>query len=655
MTAWQQLGIEPTTNLREIKKAYALKLKKIDQDTQPDQFISLREALQIAQSEAEYRLFDQKENQDSIFSGDQITNYSIEQNESTQENEINESPNTSLEELYLTIQQRIIDQDIHFNIRNALSEFAYYLDLVKEQTTRISYIERMDDLLRKYNLDDFLEYLEEFYRGDSTASDQINTLSDPSEMVFDVSDEQINPIIEELYKVRQLLWEDNISDEVFERFRLLLNQQFDLQLGQQIEIKDQLMNAIGELRVDSMSPKYFRFLELWNHIYPEDVHEYNEHHYSHVLQQQLHEYLHKRDLFRLLSNGNYCIFEQLSGTQKFHPLNMLHLQKQIKRYHPNQQVIDVVDQFEIKNTAWNINYNFLKSINKIKYFILMNLVLSLTTFSIFDQFLSTLLMQKSLILILIGIFIIFTLIIQPMIHAKILAFPNRDHILYLCQKSWFSTGFLMCIAASFLPTILYSLLSYLWLISTVILLGCLKLDAHKNMNHIFQSAYIRFDYFMMALGIAIFCLGFSIGFYTLGQPHQPWLISYSLIPISCLLFPNSFRPLFYTFGFWKNKNDLTEQQIIRRTASIILFQMVFVGSVTYFLIPEDSKDYIYAALLIFVGLFFTIFDTKKISSSIKYITYVIIILLFPYFNLLSIITGSYLYKSLKIKKQLSES
>lgn len=98
MTAWQQLGIEPTTNLREIKKAYALKLKKIDQDTQPDQFISLREALQIAQSEAEYRLFDQKENQDSILSGDQITNYSIEQNESTQENEINESPNTSLED-----------------------------------------------------------------------------------------------------------------------------------------------------------------------------------------------------------------------------------------------------------------------------------------------------------------------------------------------------------------------------------------------------------------------------------------------------------------------------------------------------------------------------------------------------------------------------
>lgn len=662
MTAWQQLGIEPTTNLREIKKAYAVKLKQIDQDTQPDQFISLREALQTAQYEAEYGVFHQEESQDSIFNDDQIASYSIEQTEPTQENEINQSSDTSLEELYLNIQQHIIDQNTHFNIREALHEFAYHLDSMREQTTRLSYIERMDDLLRKYDLDDFLGYVAESSRDDITAPNQINTFSDHSEMALDlvheqpdqtIIEEEIDPVIDELYKVKQLLWEDNISDEVFEKFSSLLNQQFDLPLEQQIEIKDQLMSALAELRVDGMSPQYFRFLELWNRIYPDDVHEYNEHYYSRALQQRLHEYLQKRDLFTSLSNDDYSIFEQLSGTQKFHPLKMLHLQKQLGRNHPNQQIIDVVDQFEINDTASNINYNFLKSINEIKYFILINLVFSIATFIILDQFLSSLLTQRSLILISIGVFIIFTLIIQPMAHAKILAFPNRDDILYLYQKIWFISGFLMCIAASFLPAILYSSLSYLWLISTVILLGCLKLDAHKNMNRIFQSAYIKFDYLMMTIGITILCLGFSFGFYTLGQPYQPWLISYSLIPISCLLFPDSFRSLFYSFGSGKNNNDLTEQQIIRKTAIIILLRIAFVGSVGYFLISASSKHYIYAASLTFIGLFFTIFDTKKFSSFIKYTAYVTIILLGLYISIFSIITSFYLYKSLKTKKQLS--
>ncbi|WP_286994753.1 hypothetical protein [Acinetobacter sp.] len=450
MTAWQQLGIEPTTNLREIKKAYAVKLKQIDQDTQPDQFIALREALQTAQYEAEYGLFDQEENQDSLFNDDQPLNFN-EHTESAQENEINQSSDTLLEEIYLAIQQRIVEQDIHFNIREALQKFADHLDIVSEQATRLSYIERMDQLLLDHGLEDFLGYVAESSNHFTIASDQIDELYSHSETVIDLNDEQsdqnitqeIDPVINELYQVKQLLWEDNISDDVFERFSLLLNQQFDLPLGQQIEIKDQLMSAVAELRVDRMSPQYFRFLELWNDVYPDDVHEYNEHYYSRILQQRLHEYLQKRDLFKSLSHDDYSFLEHLSGSQSFRPFKMLHLQKQLKHHHPKQQVMDVLDQFEINDTASNINYNFLKSINQIKHFVLMNLVFSVVTFFVLDQFLSNLLTQRTLILISIGVFILFTLIIQPMIHAKILAFPNRDDLLYRYQKIWFISGFLM--------------------------------------------------------------------------------------------------------------------------------------------------------------------------------------------------------------------
>ena len=54
MTVWEKLGIDPTTNLRDIKKAYAKKLKLIDQESHPEKFIELREIFEEAQREAEY-------------------------------------------------------------------------------------------------------------------------------------------------------------------------------------------------------------------------------------------------------------------------------------------------------------------------------------------------------------------------------------------------------------------------------------------------------------------------------------------------------------------------------------------------------------------------------------------------------------------------
>lgn len=52
--AWKKLGIEPTDDKRAIKKAYAAKLKAIDPDKDAKAFLTLREALQVAQWEADY-------------------------------------------------------------------------------------------------------------------------------------------------------------------------------------------------------------------------------------------------------------------------------------------------------------------------------------------------------------------------------------------------------------------------------------------------------------------------------------------------------------------------------------------------------------------------------------------------------------------------
>lgn len=71
---WKLLGIEPTEDSREIRRAYAVRLKTIDVDRDPQAFIALREALEQAQNEARWMAFsredEEKEGEDDEDSPD---------------------------------------------------------------------------------------------------------------------------------------------------------------------------------------------------------------------------------------------------------------------------------------------------------------------------------------------------------------------------------------------------------------------------------------------------------------------------------------------------------------------------------------------------------------------------------------------------------
>ena len=56
--AWKKLGIGATADRREIKRAYAAKLKTIDPDADPEAFLRLREALDVATLQSEYASYD---------------------------------------------------------------------------------------------------------------------------------------------------------------------------------------------------------------------------------------------------------------------------------------------------------------------------------------------------------------------------------------------------------------------------------------------------------------------------------------------------------------------------------------------------------------------------------------------------------------------
>ncbi|KRI42210.1 hypothetical protein [Acinetobacter baumannii] len=127
MTAWQRLGIEPTDNQREIKKAYAKQLKLIDQDTQPEEFILLREALETAQFEAENLIYENEDldNSSSIF----------EENNSFNDQNLNSDDlnDQTLENKLKRLKHHIAIQDINFNIRDELIHFNNEIEAYKDK------------------------------------------------------------------------------------------------------------------------------------------------------------------------------------------------------------------------------------------------------------------------------------------------------------------------------------------------------------------------------------------------------------------------------------------------------------------------------------------------------------------------------------------
>lgn len=649
MTAWQRLGIEPTDNHREIKRAYAKQLKLIDQDNQPEEFIRLREALEIAQFEADH-LTNNYDDQDSESIFESIETESEKNTQSENSNQ------PSFELSLKKIQHHIITQDIHFDIRHELIHFKNELKAFNDIDIEKQFTNQAIDILKENDLSDFL-YI--FSESNNHFLDSSNYAEDEKPIyaadVIETSQNNVNPLITALDEVVEQLWNKDISDTTFEKFSYLLNQQFDIPLSQQIQIKDQLQAPLAEIETSYLQSEYFRFLELWQATYPEDIHQYNQSYYSALLHEKLNNYLSRRQFLTKLTDEKLELLKDLSGEQQLNFFKMLKLKKDLSKFSPNHSAFEIIDSLQIFNTQNNINFIFIKSLCEIKKFNIINVLFALVTFVLFNFFINpnSHFLINSLITSILSFIFIFVL--QPTINAKILSHSNYEKILAQYLKYWCLSGFLLCSFTPVIPELTHQLLSYSWFLCSIGLLGVLLLDATPFMNKIEQSAFIHFDTWMINIGLISLSLFFISFFFIIGEPNHIWLMVYSLIPISFLFFPESFHPLFHIFGYKKEDSSITEKQVIYKSISIIFFRLLWILGFSYFLLNSSSQPFIYAACLILASIIITGFSAKHLSSTLKYLTYTSLFIGTLYSIIIPVALIYFLYQSFQAKKLIASS
>ena len=666
MNVWQRLGIEPTTDLREIKRAYAKQLKLIDQDTQPDEFIQLRQALQEAQYEAEYELEqtneeDLEQNDENeadstpIFTASQhsseldsesnfhLQHDQVESNERwshQHEQSYGYSYEQRIQNVYFEIENHILARDIHFDISTHLKEFIQLLDQDPQEEISLQYRQRILDLFNSNQLEDFTPYIIDAHHKQqlnhtSTTTQQPNIENDafdvqyPSEETQPFSTADVDETFQHetpalrstIEDLNEALWQSDISDPIFEKFKHILNLQTTFGLSEQIWIKDQLQAALASVETEFLHPKYTRFLELWLVHYPDDFDHYPDGYYAHQLQERLQYYVENNHQIDYIPRDEFPLLELLEGEQPLQSNEVVSLKKQLEQRRPDLEVMDTVAIFRLNNTESNPNYFFLKALVIRKKLFWLNSLFVLIFFCFLEYWLKiTQDSTTNALISMVGGWTFFYFV-QPYVLTFLAARPNVHHLPRNFALIWFLSGFFLCAFSHLIPAPIHMVLSYMWVLISMLLLGLHQLLSSGTMNKRLQFIKIKLDGFMIHTALLILMVGIIALFAFAASPPTPWSVVFALIPIALLLFPDSFRPLLFAFGRMKLIEEMSYEHFILSTLIRVLFRFTLFITITYFLISDASKPYFYLASTCILSLYLALSNTARFAWFLKILGY----------------------------------
>lgn len=555
MNVWHILQIEPTSNQREIKKAYAKQLKRIDEeDTQA--FIRLREAFETAQILA-HHLEDESENQDENQAEANISNEHDVNNASTEEQAEHDVENTAI-----LSDEKDLDQNDH------------HKDLVIELD--------LDELLFKNN-DLNAKKANAFIWTKQTEKAQFYT--------------DYDNLLDELH-------EGKYDAVTFERFQKILIEMQDFNLNEQFNLKAKLLWVLSSHDYHAhFQVEILEFLLLWQYYYPIEQNFDISYEEEQIL--EMTEFYQRQTMLNLPESLNSAKVALLNN-EKFDLFGMLKLNGYLHSHRYENEI--ELDELWVKDKDENINFQYLKVLNSIpeKYIwviVVYGVLLFLPFIYMVGQDIN------KITLAVVGVLVSFALFIFA--YAPLLAkvYAQHYHKVVYINAVWFYSAFVLCLFTPFASSIYYQMILILWtLLSYFIILFAVQRVGYFVLDLFTASERLVIDRYLIGFLLVLIPIIF------MAELDQHYLMPLAMIPLIFIAFNWHFETVL--IQAFKPSQRISFADILT-TPQKLVYAVAVLVLIRVFSLEFSWQDYPYFYLFLLSSLFILL-DYKMISYLLKY-------------------------------------
>lgn len=555
MNVWHILQIEPTSNQREIKKAYAKQLKRIDEeDTQA--FIRLREAFETAQILA-HHLEDESENKDENQAEANISNEHDVNNASTKEQAEHDVENTAI----LSDEKDLDQNDQH-----------------KDRVIELD----LDELLFKNN-DLNAKKANAFIWTKQTEKAQFYT--------------DYDNLLDELH-------EGKYDAVTFERFQKILIEMQDFNLNEQFNLKAKLLWVLSSHDYHAhFQVEILEFLLLWQYYYPIEQNFDISYEEEQIL--EMTEFYQRQTMLNLPESLNSAKVALLNN-EKFDLFGMLKLNGYLHSHRYENEI--ELDELWVKDKDENINFQYLKVLNSIpeKYIwviVVYGVLLFLPFIYMVDQDIN------KITLAVVGVLVSFALFIFA--YAPLLAkvYAQHYHKVVYINAVWFYSAFVLCLFTPFASSIYYQIILILWtLLSYFIILFAVQRVGYFVLDLFTASERLVIDRYLIGFLLVLIPIIF------MAELDQHYLMPLAMIPLIFIAFNWHFETVL--IQAFKPSQRISFADILT-TPQKLVYAVAVLVLIRVFSLEFSWQDYPYFYLFLLSSLFILL-DYKMISYLLKY-------------------------------------
>lgn len=662
MSHWDILGIAKTNDERAIRKAYAVILKTIDQELEPEKFIALREALEQAKNDAYYNSLEEAENNDDVFDNDTQPNLTqlvsvISETDNLQGTQDNiahkiedEIPlhQRGFEFLFNAIQQ----QDHNVDIRKELVDYIDYIlnlstDILPDEHAQF-YLEQLNTACTEAGLNGLNDFLNLNKKASSAINDTEQPLNSPNNDTPQPSlKQQEQHYKEDLEQLCRTLWDENLDDHTFNQFSHMLVNWQQQTLEHQMQTYDQLSYVLGNIRDETEAPH--RFFKQWYDYFGNDVPPASGDAALHRLYDRIERLLVEHQFWDNIPAKYYTSLQALKQGLPFKPFKMLGLLQA-----DSSLILRDLRQRDwllpdMQATEQNPNLHYLRICSQWQKFWLPILLVCCSSISVCVSSSSSwapYLMIASILLSLAWL-----PLIQAPLQALLYGKKNHPQILYKLTVGWYFFLPIIIALSPILNSNIFLLLLWLYSLLSALILG-FGFYRQPNLFDEFQLILRhKFDRVILYVGFAGTVVAFAamMNFFALGS------IAESLSPILAIPLVMSLVARTYTY-------NVLAQLLSSKYGSKFCWFIMGVFILEYFNTfrfewttwPADLRDYpsfwLAGFILAFIGIPLLL-SSRQIAYLIKYATYVLGIFIALRVIFISMILAYFFYETVKADRE----